>query len=252
MKRALVGLTPDEAAALQGSPEESDESFELAVAALDLATLPEEPMPAVVAARLRADAARSFSVQTDVRKPARTSAPRPRALAPFLWAAAATLLLAAGGVWWAALRPPQIVYIPVTPSVPRPPTPTEARAKFLADHGDVRKIAWTATSDPTGRSASGDVVWSPSAQRGYMRFVGIVPNDKAKFQYQLWIFDKARDARYPVDGGVFDVPAAGEVIVPITARLPIDAPTLFAVTVEAPGGVVVSDRKRIVVTASAT
>ena len=71
-------------------------------------------------------------------------------------------------------------------------------------------------------------------------------------QYQLWIFDKGRDVRYPVDGGVFDVSAAGEVVIPITAKLAIGQPTLFAVTVETPGGVVVSERKRIVVTASST
>jgi hypothetical protein len=44
---------------------------------------------------------------------------------------------------------------------------------------------------------------------------------------------------------VFDVSSSGEVIVPITAKLYIHRPTLFAVTVEKPGGVVVSKRERI-------
>ncbi len=83
-----------------------------------------------------------------------------------------------------------------------------------------------------------------------MRFAGLAPNDRSKTQYQLWIFDKARDARYPVDGGVFDVPPGGDVVVPIEAKLHVGAPVLFAVTVEKPGGVVVSERKRIVVTAA--
>ena len=52
-----------------------------------------------------------------------------------------------------------------------------------------------------------------------------------------------------VDGGVFDVPSTGEVIVPITAKLRVGGATLFAVTVERPGGVVVSRREHIVVTA---
>jgi hypothetical protein len=47
-----------------------------------------------------------------------------------------------------------------------------------------------------------------------------------------------------IDGGVFDAPSTGEVVVPITARLR----ALFAVTVERPGGVVVSRREHIVVT----
>jgi hypothetical protein len=47
---------------------------------------------------------------------------------------------------------------------------------------------------------------------------------------------------------VFDVAgtdADGEVCVPIDARLPIGKPTLFAITVEKPGGVVVSKRDRL-------
>jgi hypothetical protein len=55
---------------------------------------------------------------------------------------------------------------------------------------------------------------------------------------------------YPVDGGVFEIPAdGGEVVIPIEAKLPVGQPTLFAVTVEPPGGVVVSSRERIVLVA---
>ena len=85
-----------------------------------------------------------------------------------------------------------------------------------------------------------------------MRFVGLAANDPTVSQYQLWIFDKARDQAYPVDGGVFDVSGSGEVIVPIDPKIHVDDATLFAVTVERPGGVVVSKRERIVVTAKAS
>ena len=85
-----------------------------------------------------------------------------------------------------------------------------------------------------------------------MRFANLAPNDPKLSQYQLWIFDKQRDEKYPVDGGVFDVTATGEVIVAISAKLPVGDAVLFAVTVEAPGGVVVSKRERIVVTAAPT
>jgi anti-sigma-K factor RskA len=80
-----------------------------------------------------------------------------------------------------------------------------------------------------------------------MLFRGLKSNDPSQSQYQLWIFDANRDDRYPVDGGVFDIPAGGtgEIIVPISARLNIDKVTLFAITVERPGGVVVSDRSRL-------
>jgi|GEM_PF-6982669 len=59
-------------------------------------------------------------------------------------------------------------------------------------------------------------------------------------------------AAFPVDGGVFDVTSTGEVIVAITPKLHVDDLAMFAVTIEKPGGVVVSKRERIVVTAAHT
>jgi len=181
---------------------------------------------------------------------------KPRSSAMAWIAMAASIVLAAGAVLWATQREPdvitkeKIVEVPVTPPPVKQPTAAEARAELLASAKDVTTLAWTPTKDPNGAGASGDVVWSASAQRGYMRFVGLTPNDLKQIQYQLWIFDKDRDQAYPVDGGVFDVSSTGEVIVPITARLKVNEPVLFAVTIEAPGGVVVSKRERIVVTAA--
>jgi hypothetical protein len=109
---------------------------------------------------------------------------------------------------------------------------------------------WAPAGDPAGREVTGDVVWDARTQTGYMRFVGLRRNDPSNEQYQLWIFDGRRDERYPVDGGVFDVGGEGdEVIVPIRANLPVGSPLAFAVTIERPGGVVVSDRNRVVVIA---
>ena len=62
-------------------------------------------------------------------------------------------------------------------------------------------------------------------------------------------FDGKRDQAHPVDGGVFDVVDC-EVVVPIRAAIRVFEPKLFAVTVERPGGVVVSKRERIVLTAA--
>ncbi len=102
-----------------------------------------------------------------------------------------------------------------------PPTPAEERAALLA-RPDSLKITLGATKDPGAAGMSGDVVWNPVTQQGFLRFVGLRPNDPHMHQYQLWIFDGARDQRYPVDGGVFDVPAnQGEVVVPIRAALPV-------------------------------
>jgi hypothetical protein len=123
------------------------------------------------------------------------------------------------------------------------------RDSLLASPGVLRQT-WSSTTDSAATGASGEVLWDPVSQRGVMRFVGMTANDRDRWQYQLWIFDAERDERYPVDGGVFDIPPdTGEVLVPIRARLGVGKAVLFAVTVEQPGGVVVSSRERIAVTA---
>ena len=50
---------------------------------------------------------------------------------------------------------------------------------------------------------------------------------------------------HPVDGGVFDIASNGKVIIPIDARISIAKAVMLAITEEKPGGVVVSDRKRL-------
>ena len=117
-----------------------------------------------------------------------------------------------------------------------------ARARMLSSPG-VEHHAWGAIPGV----GSGDVVWDPRTQRGFLRLEGYVANDPASARYQLWIFDAARDDRYPVDGGVFDVPAGrDEVIIPVHPTLPVSRAVAFAVTVEQPGGAVVSDRAKLV------
>ncbi len=204
----------------------------------------------------------------------RTSTPsdgadRPRAGPPRIarsatagwWAAAACLVLAVFGwlrsptpaVVPMASRPPTApglgppIEPPAAPTVPAPPpTAAEERALLLARR-DSLKIALGATKDPGAAGMSGDVVWNPVTHQGFLHFVGLRPNDPQLHQYQLWIFDGTRDQRYPVDGGVFDVPAnQAEVVVPIRASLPVRTPKAFAVTIEKPGGVVVSGREHLV------
>ncbi len=70
----------------------------------------------------------------------------------------------------------------------------------------------------------------------------------------LEIFNPKRDARFPVDRGVFDMTTGpnGETTFPIRARFHVDHATLFAVTEEVPGGVVVSDRSRLLAVSART
>jgi hypothetical protein len=163
-------------------------------------------------------------------------------VAPWL-AAAACLVIASGAVFYAARDGGGGTAASIASAA-------DGRAELVKNATDLKTIAWTATKDPAATATTGDVIWSEAQQRGYMRFVGLAANDPKQFQYQLWIFDKNRDDKFPVDGGVFDVSSTGEVIIPITARLRVSDATLFAVTIEKPGGVVVSKRERIVVTAA--
>ncbi len=176
------------------------------------------------------------------------------------WAAAAACLALAVGSVVASRVPRATLAVTVDPAAmiplpsaapPEPPaTLASKRARLLAEAKDVVRTTWAATTDPAGKGESGEVVWSNERQEGYMTFRAVAANDPKQAQYQLWIFDGERDERFPVDGGVFDVdPSSGEVVVPIVTRLPVRRPTLFAVTVEQPGGVVVSKRERIVVAA---
>ncbi len=256
---ALEGLSEGEARELRELlPEgaEPDSSYSHTAAAVALSMLAPEPLPAHLTAELlRAGVERRSQVDhlvpalplTPPDLPAVPPQPRPPRRRPSVaWLAAAVGLGLA--VTSLVLRPPPRVIEVVGPP-PSPPPPAAARAELLRTARDVVTLPWTRTQDPAGQTVTGDVVWSNAAQRGYMRFRGLPRNDKAALQYQLWIFDKKRDQRYPVDGGVFDS-SGDEIIVPITAKILIHAPTLFAVTVEKPSGVVVSQRERIVVTAA--
>ncbi|NNE97938.1 MAG: anti-sigma factor [Pyrinomonadaceae bacterium] len=121
---------------------------------------------------------------------------------------------------------------------------SEKRSALLASANDVVKTDW-ASPDKT-KELGGEVVWSDEKQEGYMTFKGLAANDKAKEAYQLWIFRDEKLEPHPIDGGVFDVNEDGEVIIPIDAKLKVESPKIFAVTVEKPGGVVVSKREKIV------
>ena len=54
-------------------------------------------------------------------------------------------------------------------------------------------------------------------------------------------------------GGVFDIPVSAErkVYIPVDAKLPVDEPGVFVITLEQPGGVVVSKQDRVIAIASA-
>lgn len=229
------------------------EAMEYAAAAVALADLEREAMPAEVAARIAAKV-EAGTANVVPFAPVKRAQPAPAPARTNLFMAAGWIVAAAAialAIWAWLPRDPSGTFASTT----RSSGTVEARGlrattpeSLLARAGTVR-VDFANTKDALAGEASGDVVWSAEVQKGFMRIRGLPKNDPAVLQYQLWIFDKGRPTQYPVDGGVFDV-ASGTVTVPITAKLNVGAPVLFAITVEKPGGVVVSKREHIVLAAA--
>ncbi|MCA9273810.1 MAG: anti-sigma factor [Phycisphaerales bacterium] len=127
------------------------------------------------------------------------------------------------------------------------PTLLQERTAFLQSHADA--IVWDfAKWGDEYAGATGDVVWDPATNEGYMRFSGLPANDPNRERYQLWIVDSARGTPLevpPIDGGLFDIGSdTGEWVVRFRARLPVEDVYGFGITVEGPEGVVISNQER--------
>ncbi|MFM8291143.1 MAG: anti-sigma factor domain-containing protein [Planctomycetia bacterium] len=200
-----------------------------------------EPLPAGLKPRLEADVQRYLSGPVGVR-----SGRSLRVAAAALLATAVGLLVLVGR------REPEPQRQPV-PAAPAPvvaATPTVQRDELLATVSDaVRLDCAAADGEVEQGAASGDVIWSPSRQRGFLRIGGLSANDPAESRYQVWIIDGDRGT--PVPGGLFDVTAAGDVVVPILPRGFVQGPTMFAITREPATGSrdAMFDRERVVVRA---
>ncbi len=174
-------------------------------------------------------------------------------LSPAWWLAAAAIFLALLG-WWPRLsgRTERSPTPNSEQALERPADNQSARGEVernLNDHSATISLTFVSPQEEASVRPLGEMLWNPILQRGEMHIVGLEPNDPSVTQYQLWIFDADRDQRFPVDGGVFDVPTGRAIVVPVMPAIPVRQATLFAVTVEPPGGVVVSDRERIVLVA---
>jgi hypothetical protein len=280
LKQVTEGLSPDEQRELDvldsAVASEWLREFERAAAAITLAGSTDAgSLPDALAQKIASQAEQHFAGVRHAAEPTAAAADRKivdleaaRAIASlervppayagrnsiYGWLAAAACLVLAVFGW---MRTPvessapsaQLAPAPVVAPVAKPaspPTPAEERAALLAKTDSI-KITLGGTKDPGSAGMTGDVVWDPATQRGYMHFTGLAANDPTVHQYQIWIFDSTRDKRFPVDGGVFDVPAgANEVVIPIRAALMVRKPAAFAVSVEKPGGAVVSGREHIV------
>lgn len=271
-ERALQGLSDAESARLRtlldAAGVEEDDSFDLAAASAALAMLPEiERAPASVFTRaaqagemftrerlnstnvMGAPALRIVEAEAGVEPVRRMSS------AWLGWMAAAACLAFAAIGWLQMFAnrqqavPAQVSIVALRDSINRSP--------------DAKRLNWGDWDKPEISGVKGEVVWSESAQKGYMTFRGLPANDPSKEQYQLWIVD-ARGLDQRVSGGIFNSDGqtngwpgevraervGDELIVEIRPGVRVGPPGLFAITIEKPGGTWVSDMKRRVVVAA--
>ncbi len=267
VQRATEGLDADAAAELARLGAADVDSFDLAAAAVAVAVVPREQLPAALAAQILAAApggspaaAAPTSVSStapavptvaadlpspreQVRRPtaARPSAPPRRGRAA--WGVAAAGWLAAAALAAVALTRGPRRAPAAAPTVASPAIARQALIETSPPEAIVRRPLRAADGGPIG-----DVVWSATSQRGYVRLERLPPNDPRSARYQVWIVDRTRDARFPVDGGRFDVTAGGAQVVALAPSLPIGDATEFLITLEDPAGVVVSTRARLIAT----
>ncbi len=266
----LFGLNEEELAELKELERlypqfKDDNSLELAASQIGLTNLDEiEPMPAHLYSKILQDA-ENFFEKKEVSETVKLKSEEPELpLAniseevqktfefepkkPFLqwlgWAFAGVAVIALLFSIWLNVQKPKEIFVERQPKVP---TVAEQYNTLLTSAKDLQKAAWI--NPKNDKEILGEVVWSDAEQKGFMKFKGLAANDSNKETYQLWIFDETQSEKTPIDGGVFDINDNGEVLIPIDAKLRFKNPKLFAVTVEKPGGVVVSGREKIVAVA---
>lgn len=171
---------------------------------------------------------------------------------PLGWLAAAACLVVAVFGWLPRNQGPAVQPNPWINTTSSAPSMLDERRAFIEAHAGV--IVWDfAKWGDEYEGVTGDVVWDPATNVGYMRFTGLPANDPKRERYQLWIVDQARGTPLqvpPVDGGLFDIGSGtGEWVVKFHARLPVEDVFGFGITVESPEGVVISSQERKAVVA---
>jgi anti-sigma-K factor RskA len=248
-KRAFYGLTSEEQAELEKLSGDDDVSLDLTASAIVLSELPEiEPMPAHLRTKIESQAD-DFFAERSAAKPCVVEERATSSGGFWTWlgwavAAAACVALAAN-IYINRTSPVTVAGpgpTPVPASSPAPLSPDQLRQQ-LSNLPDLARADIGPGKEqykPTGQ-----IVWSDARQAGYIDIKGLPKNDPSKEQYQLWIFDQNQDPKTPIDGGVFNVNSDGKVVIPIDAKIRVKGPKVFAITVEKPGGVVVSKQEKV-------
>lgn len=264
-RKAIYGLDDAEQNELDrvdpGTAETEFHTLEVTAAAVGLADIEVEPMPAHLRAKIEQAADRHFAEASTLVAESQAWAPSTPAGASdhdaeargsnwFGWLGWATAVAACIALAAALYinRPPQqpeaVRDIPPQQITPPPPTNAQMRDDLVKTAADIIRASWAAGNVKGLSQIVGDIVWSEQKQAGYMTFKNLPPNPPDQYTYQLWIMDKTQE--YPIDGGTFDVGTQGEVVIPVNAKLKAKTPDMFAITMEKPGGVPVSRKDKIV------
>ncbi len=253
-KQAIEGLTPEEAKEmnqLQISHEVAVDlhSLEMTAAAISLSGVrPDHKLPDHLKGAILARADEFFASKNDESTISFAIKDLPARQGTSLWgwlgwlAAAAACIALAVNIWVSRSGTIDQANLKTPTPTPEQLAPTQQRDRFIAAASDIVKAEW----GPGGMAElkpAGDVVWSNEKQTGYLRVTGLPKNDPNKQTYQLWIVAENQDPKTPVDGGTFDISADGETVIPIDAKVKTLNPKAFAITIEKPGGVVVSKEK---------
>jgi anti-sigma-K factor RskA len=237
-KKAVYGLDAQEERQLDELQREAgigdvSTSFELTTAAIAMTDVDtSEQMPAHLRSRIMADGEKYLGSRSVTRQ----DAPRGSMFNWLGWAFAAAAGIAL------ALN----IYYTRSENNVATVTPAQMRQQLMETAPDLTR-GKLGPADIPELNPAGDVVWSDAKQTGYIRLTGLPKNDPNKETYQLWIVAENQDPKTPVDGGTFDINSDGEVIIPIDAKVMVRNPQAFAITIEKPGGVVVSKNKHAAV-----
>jgi anti-sigma-K factor RskA len=266
--KAIFGLSDTELAEFEELqkkfPDFQDDSPELTAAAIGMLNLDtSEPLPAHLRSKIIADAEQYFTAQKPQNPVSEAAFKREEELQKTFsfepepqksvrhwlgWAVAAVAcLILVINIYTTRFSPTEIIQTTPTPTLREELTIAEQREQFLTTVKDVIRTNWTDFDPKQPKNVQGEIVWSNSAQKGFVTFRGLPVNDKTKETYQLWIFDKNR--KNPVSAGVFDVTETGEIIVPLNAALQIQEPVMFGVTAEKPGGDMIPNLKNVMAVA---
>ena len=253
----LIGSSPDPDAALRTA-----EQFELSIAALELSQLNKASaehdhlLSDALQEKIRlqsTDVVNSFASSNDNQQVLRDVSTRRRPVWKdvLVWTVAAASLLALALFIRQSTDPDQVAPENIAVNELEPSIDLvedimpndELMKKFLGSSPeDLLTLSWTPVDN---KSVTGEVFWSDQRQTGFMTLNGMEINDPQQKQYQVWIYDTEANEQRPVNGGVFDVSKTGRYIVPIAPLSPVKEAVQFAITSEQPGGVEVSDRKRV-------